>query len=162
MAASKHALQRSIAKLAIGVAVDVAKRQELAAPQQVAERAEEFQIKVSGVAADLPAWTVSQIAFDNIYTQATGRRTSDLTRPQVSVGFEQTVGVSNAPGSARLVPVFASLVVTDWSLTEDDAIDGCTFACAAIAPGDQVRFQGFMHLTIQGFGAPLEDRDSGD
>lgn len=158
--AREHALQRSIAKLAIGVARDVTRARELGAPQQVAERAEDFQIKVSGIAADFPVWTEGELYFDNIYTQATGRRTSDLDRPQVNTGFEMISGVGQS--GARLTPVFASLVVTEWSLTADDAIDGCTFMCAAIAPGDQVQFQGFFHLTIQGFGAPAEDRDTSD
>lgn len=160
MAATKHAIQRSIGQLAIGVARDVAAKERLAQPQQVMERAEEFQIKVSGLAADLPVWATGELAFDIAYTQAIGRRFSELVRPQISVGFEQTTGVGAT--AARLTPVFASLVVTEWSLTPDDTIDGCTFAAAAIAPGDQVQFTGFIHLTIQGFGAPLEDRDTRD
>jgi hypothetical protein len=160
MAASQHALQRSIAKLAIGVARDVSRSHAMAQPNQIAERAEEFQIKVSGVAADLPIWTTADLAFDNAYTQASGRRLSELQRPQIGVGFEQTAGVGGS--GARLTPVFASLVVIDWSVNNGDLIDGCSIACAAIAPGDQVTFQGYFHLTIQGFGAPLEDRDSRD
>lgn len=159
--ASTHAIHRAAEKLAIGVARDVSSARDADAPYRVDERWDMFQVQAQGIAGDDPIWQFGDLPFDNVYTKLDGRRNSDLQRPQIMWAFEQTVGVSATSG-LPLTPIIPTLIVTDWAITDDDRIEGCSFAVCALAPGDSVRFDGFFHLTIQGFGSPSQDSDTGD
>lgn len=157
----QHALARSIRKLAIGVVRDVDARQAGKAANSFSEREEQYQIAISGTATDYPLWTTAVLPFETAFTIATGNRESSLQRPQVAVGFELTA-VQRQNDALEWEPVTAGVLVTavvrDYAFDDAHAIKSATVLIGATAPGDELRFSGFVHITFQGLGAPRESQ----
>lgn len=166
-AADQHALARSIRRLAIGVVRDVDSRRRGRDVAALAEREEQFQIAVSGIATDYPAWATVKLDFDTQFTSlATGNRMSMLQRPQVTTGFELTSVERQNADTGVWEPTDAGVVcvalVRDYSFDAANAINGATVQCCAIAPGDELMFTGFAHVSFQGLGAPGDDQPDED
>lgn len=162
-----HALQRSIAKLAVGVAQDITTKAERTALSSLGEREEQFQVRISGIASDYPLWTEVVLSFSQTFSMANGQRMSELSRPQFRTGFEMENAVSSLPVDATEqnpdivgVQFFANIV--RWTFDGAGNIVGAHVALAACAPGDSVVFTGYAHLCFQGWGALTDMPDDGD
>ena len=157
--AEKQALARSIRQLTIGVVRDVDRRRSGREANALAEREEQFQIAVSGTATDYPLWVTAELSLATAFSIATGARDSTLQRPQVAVGFELT-SVMRENDDREWEPVTAgvlvSAVVRDYHFDAAHALDRAVVLIGATAPGDELRFTGFVHITFQGYGAPRE------
>lgn len=158
-----HALNRSILKLATSA---VRTKDARAALSAIADRAEQFQIKVSGKASDFPVWAFTDLLFDQTFSVATGNRMSSLTRPQIYTGYELDGVFSQLPpaadGTVPAVGVELSAGVRQWLLDDAGNIRGARVQVGATAPGDNVRFSGFVHIAFHGFGHLTEQPDTGD
>jgi len=163
---SAHALNRSVLKLATTALKDVRTKDAREALSLVGDRAEHFQIKVSGKASDFPAWQETDLIFDQTFSVATGNRMSLLTRPQVLTGYEvESVATSlppNADGSVTQSGVILHAGVMRWLLDDAGNIRGARMQVAATSPGDTVRFTGYVHDAFHGFGALTEQPDTED
>lgn len=161
-----HALNRSILKLATTAVRDVRAKDARDAQTLIGDRAEQFQIKVSGLASDFPVWQQTDLLFDQTFSVATGNRMSHLTRPQVATGYE-ILGVNSqvppaATGVVAPVGVILTAGVRQWLLDDAGNIRGARVQVGATSPGDNVRFSGFVHIAFHGFGALTEQPDTGD
>lgn len=162
---SGHSLARSIRRLAIDTVRDADARQRQVAGGAMLERDEQVQVKVSGRATDLPAWVTVDVAFDTVFTIATGNRQSNLQRPQVSFGYEitRTQRAPNIEALSVYEGIFITAYVRDWVFDEGThAITGAQLAVGAYAPGDDLQFESFIHMTFQGLGSPNEPSDEAD
>lgn len=162
-ASDAHSLARSVRKLAVGAVRDMNDRQAGAAIAGVSEREEQFQLAVSGVATDYPAWASTLLPFDTDFVMESAQRDSSLLRPQVSFGYEisrleRLDGPLYVPVEDAAVVMAA--VVRDWQIDGPNLISGVRIVISAHAPGDELRFTGFVHVTVQGFGTPREDDDN--
>lgn len=161
--ADNHAVARSIRRLAIDVSRQVNQRKGQVEYGGMAEREEQFQIKLSGVAADYPAWATAFLNFETAFTVANGRRKNTNQRPQVAVGYEliSTGRVGQNGTYVENVPegIMLTGAVREWHFGESDVIDGANISIAAFAPGDQINFVAFVHFTFQGYGQPNELTD---
>jgi hypothetical protein len=157
--ADQHRLARSIRKLAIGVARDVEVRRAGRAANTMDEREEQFQIAIQGIATDYPFWQTIVVDFATAFTIAGGDRQSTLQRPQVSIGCELT-DVERQNDQLVWEPVSDGVILTavvrDYGFDDAHAINSATVAVCAIAPGDELTFSGFVHVSFQGFGAPRD------
>lgn len=151
MSTGQHALERSISQLSIGLTRESAARERVA-PTKVQERIERFQIRLTGMAADLPDWQDIELAFDTMFSPATGNSSSTLKYPQLSGGYERESGGL----------VLATAVVSEWRFNDASLIEGAIVSIGAIAPGQQVDFRGYYHLTFEGLGALLQTSPTGD
>lgn len=161
-----HALSRSVLRLATTAATNAQVKSSREALSLVGDRAEQFQIKVSGKASDFPAWQITALIFDQTFSVATGNRMSLLTRPQVSTGYEISTVATEAPpavdGTVPTVGVVLTAGVREWLFDDAGNIRGARVQIGATAPGDNVAFNGFVHITFHGFGALTEQPDTGD
>jgi hypothetical protein len=157
--ADQHALGRSIRRLAIGMVRDVDQRRTMKSQNTLDEREEQFQIAVSGTATDYPLWSAIDLGLDTAFSIATGNRNSTLQRPQLSFGYELTA-VLRQNDALVWEPVsdgvILSAVLRDYHFDSAHTLDRATVLLCAIAPGDELQFTGFVHVTFQGFGAPRE------
>ena len=158
-----HSLARSVRRLAVGVVRDMNDRQAGTAIAGVAEREEQFQLAVSGIATDYPAWASTLLPFDTEFVRDSAQRDSSLLRPQVYFGYELTT-LERLDGPMWLPATDAAVVmagvVRDWQIVGPNLINGVRLVLSAHAPGDELRFTGFVHVTVQGFGTPREDDDN--
>jgi hypothetical protein len=163
-----HAIQRSISKLAHGIAQEIRSTEQRRKDGALVECVEQFQISVSGTASDYPGWLELELNFNQRFTIGTGNRESNLQRPHFHSSFELTTGqsqnatvIESAPGGVtRSDPVIFHAVVTEWVLDDMAMVSGCKLKLGAVAPGDTVVFQGFVHVSFQGLGAPIQDEDT--
>lgn len=157
---ARHSLQRSIRKLAIDVVRDRDRRTGGRQVNAADEREEQFQIQVSGLATDYPAWATFDLEFDTIFALGNGRRDSGLVRPHVLMGYELVDVLRSNPdtGHSDQVPegVLLMAAVRKWHFTSSLTIDGATLSVCAHAPTDELSFRGFVHVTVQGFGSPSD------
>jgi hypothetical protein len=161
--ADNHAVARSIRRLAIDAHRHINQRKGQVDYGGMAEREEQFQIKLSGIAADYPAWATAFLPFETVFTPSNGRRQNTVQRPQVAVGYEliSTGRVAQNGTYVESVPegIMLTGAVRGWHFGPSDVIDGADVSIAAFAPGDQINFVAFVHFTFQGFGTPNELTD---
>jgi hypothetical protein len=162
-ARAQHSLSRSIQRLAVDVVRDRERRVAGTGPMRMAEREEQFQIQVSGIATDMPGYVSAELEFETGFVIASGDRNSELQRPQVMMGYELTevARINVEAGQVTQPPalgVILCAVIRDWKFTESLVMTGASVAVTAIAPGDEVSFRGFVHVTFEGYGAPTEPK----
>lgn len=157
----EHRLARSIHRLAIQTVREASQRSDRNREGVMAEREEQFQVKMSGIASDYPAWATAYLPFDTVFTIATGNRRSSLQRPQIMVGFEvlRTARRQGAYAFTAAEGVILTAFVREWHFDDAHAIDGATVTIGAHAPGDELEFDAFAHITFQGFGTASESSD---
>jgi hypothetical protein len=163
-----HALHRSIGTLAHGIAQEILNTERSRQWGALRECVEQFQISVSGTASDYPGWLELELKFTQHFVTVTGNRMSDLERPHFYYGFELVTGqsqnaivIENTPGGVtRSDPVMFCAVVTEWVISDASMVTGAKLKLGAIAPGDTVVFDGFVHVSFQGLGATYQDEDT--
>lgn len=115
------------------------------------ELEQQFQVAISGDAAEAIAWTTTDVTFDVEFLDATDQRYSNLTEPQFTHGAVLT----------STTPVVIAACVTLWVTDDRGVIVGATVAVGACNPGSTTTaFTGAIHLSFQGFGSlPNEPAD---
>lgn len=153
-----HALQRSLSAMTIGVLRRQKERADDRRPIELTEREHQFQLPVSGTAYQGIVWTKRDVDFDTIFFGATGYRDSEFERPQVHYGFVIEPADKNQP----VLPIIPTLAV-EWKVDDMEATYGATLHIGVHSPTvDPVDFEGFLHITFQGWGSPLENSTEGD
>ncbi|MEA2492978.1 MAG: hypothetical protein QOJ29_889 [Thermoleophilaceae bacterium] len=148
--ANAHALHRSLAALTFGVARDVENKKRQARLDALGEREQQFQIDVSGWASGDPFFGEMDVKFGiGFVTDPRGQRDSDLIFPQVTFGTVYDRGNRS--------PIVLLPSVVDWDIRDETLYVGCTLQVGVWAPRnrDPDRFAAVLHMTIQGFGAPM-------
>jgi hypothetical protein len=147
-----QALERSFKGLRIGATLDMQKIQERAEKDGLIEREEQFHIAVSGLAEEFFEWTTTKIKFATAFVDATGQRDSPFDRPHIAVGCEIYTPV----------PVAINAVVMEWETTDRNETVGATIAIGVSSSDQATKFKGAVHLTIQGYGAPINTFDDAE
>lgn len=143
-----HAGQRAIADLTIGVAKATKARQDRVDQLGLQETYLQYQLPIGGTAGTLPGFATQAITFDFPFHYAPGQRDSDLEVPHFTHGSEVDGDVS------------VSTSVRSWDIDSDTgAILGATIGVSTIAAVEFVTFEGFVHVTFQGFCTPEDTPD---
>jgi hypothetical protein len=166
---STHALERSIRAMSTGALLSLdAKRTDLGY-DALQEIEHQFQIPIWGIASSGVGWSTFDVPFDVQFFFAPEQRDSPLAVPHFSYG-PVVSGVPSPDGASAdpnnpdcLVAVFCQVV--EWSHDEAlDVTDGARVGVGVSTIGSavDVRFDGYVHLTFQGYGNVIEDlTDSG-
>jgi hypothetical protein len=147
MTVRTHALQRSIRALTIDGIRALDKRREMLGFDAMGEFEQQFQIELEVM-----------VAFDVDFYNAVDQRDSPYTLPHFTYGAVITGGA----------PALITACVRQWDIDDTDTVHGATVAVGVCNPGTEVasRFIGQLHMTFQGYGAPVEgsppDLDTGD
>lgn len=161
---TRHALERSLGAMTVGVARDRADREREAAHQRLQEIEEQFQRPIQGTPGSGIVWDAIELKFQTSFVNATGQRDSPHETPQMWVGAEIQSGQ----------PVMVTACVMEWKMVDGEEIVGATVAIGAWAdasapviggpatapgapPATPGPFRGFVHLTFQGYGAPADE-----
>lgn len=141
-------LQRSISAMGFGLQQEVQRKVGETARSKLTEIEQQFQIEVNGDADSRLVWATEKLQFQEIlYYAPTQRVGNRLDTPHVYFGCEMK------SGPLTLI----SGCVKEW---EGDRGSGYSGAVIGIAAQGNGKFRGVLHVTVQGFGAPL-DHDNG-
>lgn len=158
MPVASNSLQRSLAYLTLGAVRDIERARAAVASSKLQEGFQQFQIPVMGTANYGVLWAKLKLEFDFIFFAATGQRDSPYDRPQFSYGYV----VEAADDKAPVVPVFVSCAV-QYIDTDDGATRGCWLHVGVLSPTAEARpFEGYLHVTFQGWGAPSDDAEGNE
>lgn len=143
----KHGLQRAVTGMTIGHIRSLEKRRAMLGYDALGEIQNRFQVPISGAAGAEIGWDEVEVTFDVKFVYAPEQYDSPLTMPHFTYGPVLDVAVA------------ISAAVTDWTADTTGAITGATVKLGACQPGASgtTAFEGFVHLTFKGFGAPKED-----
>lgn len=153
MSTSRHAVSRAVQQLAVGATVDLERRRALTGADALGEIIHQFQVPVSGTCDELPTWANVPLSFAAAFHDATGQRDSPYAEPNFTYGVMLT----------SATPVVVCAAVMSWTRrTDHDAIIGAVVAVGVFNPDGKTDFDGYVHLSFQGYGAPIEDHDALD
>lgn len=158
MTVKVHALNRSIRALTIDGIRALDKRREMLGFDAMGEIEQQFQLEIEGSAGAIIAWSEVNVAFHVDFYSAADLRDSPYTVPHFTFGAVLTGGA----------PALISACVREWDIDDTDTVHGAKVAVGVCNPGatQATRFDGYLHLTFQGYGAPVEgslpDLDTGD
>ena len=139
-----HQAQRAIADLTVKSIKATKRLDDWYEQMGLAEVDQQFQVDISGVAYDTPAFVTTEIAFDFPFHYAPGQRDSDLERPHFTYGTE-------VDGPAML-----TVSVTAWEIdAATGAYIGATVQISALS-ATELGFNGKVHLNFQGVSAADE------
>lgn len=151
MSVRRHALERSERQVRISSPLAWERRRAQLAYDALGEIEQQFHCPFSGSAGGIVAYSSVTVEFEVDFFDAPEQRDSALFEPHL------TFGAYLAPGAET---VMFSAAVNEW-VTDDQrgAYTGAVVTVAACAPGatSTVAFEGRLHLTFQGFGAPKEN-----
>lgn len=137
---------RTVNELTLGGAVALDRRRDKLGLDELTEMAQQFQVAISGSASSAVAWRTVELVFDIEFMGATEQRYSNLVRPHFNCGVVLESG---------LVIVHAH--VSAWGLNDLGFYEGADVKIAVFDPdGGPTSFEGFVDLTFQGYGAPME------
>lgn len=160
---STHALERTIRQLSTGGALGLDARRSAAGYDQLQEIEAQIQIPIWGIAASGAGWSKFNIAFDVQFMFAPEQRDSPLAVPHFTFGPV----VSGVPYPVEATPdpnnpdslVAITCQIVEWGV--DQALGSIIGAVVGIGTstlgGGSVKFNGYVHLTFQGYGSPLEN-----
>lgn len=155
-ARTQHLLARSVRKLAVDIVRDTSVKRLRDADTVLAEREEQVQLAVSGLATAAPGWAVIAVPFQQVFTTSTERRQSQLDRPHTWFGYEM-VSLSDAETDAPSAGgVMLAAHVSSWSMQDGINITGAKVAVSAFAPVRSFNFRAVVHMTFQGYGVPRD------
>lgn len=157
MSVKVHALNRSIQALTIDTIRALDKRREMLGFDAMGEFEQQFQLEIDGEAGAIIAWFDVDVRFDIDFYRAEDQRDSPYTVPHFWYGAVITTET----------PALISACVRAWDIDDSDTVHGARVAIGVCNPGATVAtpFSGYVHLTFQGYGAPVEgevDMDIGD
>lgn len=166
---STHALERSIRSMSTDAILSLDARRTSRGYDQLQELEHQFQIPIWGIASSGVGWSSFNVPFDVEFFFAPEQRDSPLAVPHFSYG-PVVSGVPSPDDAAPdpnnpdcLVAVFCQVV--EWA--RDPAMDSVVGAVVGIGVstiGGQVdvRFDGYVHLTFQGYGNVMDESSAGD
>lgn len=137
-------LEQALKGLTVGTIRDMSDAADRAAKDGLIEREEQFQIEVSGRAEEFFSWSIAEIKFGTLFTNATGQRDSELEQPHFTYGASVI--------TATPVGLLAS--VMEWIETDRKEIVGCKIAIGVASTDKATKFRAFLHATFQGYGQP--------
>lgn len=146
-------LQRSITKMTLSLARAIDAKKHAADHYGLCEREIQYQYPLTGMTGSVPVETTITIPFDVHFVGDAGfARDSQLTAPQLRVGFERTLGPAGLICYAH---------VTQWLTDPDLAYIGAIVAVGVHQPaiasgGDGNAFNIVAHIAFQGYGAPWD------
>lgn len=157
MSVKVHALERSIQALTIDSIRALDKRRTMLGYDAMGEFEQQFQLEIDGSAGAIIAWHEIEITFSVDFYRAEDQRDSPYTVPHFTYGAVITGGT----------PALITACVRRWDIDDSDTVHGATVAVGVCNPGATAAtpFVGYLHLTFQGYGAPVEgeaDTDIGD
>jgi hypothetical protein len=153
-----HQLERSLSRMTLGVVRRVREVEAASSHLKLTEREEQFQIPIQGTAYQGIVWIKKPITFETRFFGATGQRDSELERPQVSYGYV----IDPTDPSEPTAPLVVSLAC-EFRSDDREATYAAVVHIGVHSPTpDPVDFEGYVHLTFQGWGAPIEDESTGD
>lgn len=152
-----HAINRSIRALTIDTVRALDERRHMLGLDALGELEQQFQLPIEGSAGEVLAFFEVPVQFDVEFYNAPEQRMSPYTLPQFTYG---TVITSEQP-------VLVTACVRRWDLDDAETVKGALVAVGVCSPGTTVEipFVGYVHLTFQGYGAPVEnfaDLDTGE
>lgn len=166
---STHALERSISALSTGALLALDAKRTANGYDALQELEHQFQIPIFGIASSGVGWNTFDVPFDVQFFFAPEQRDSPLAVPHFSYG-PVVSGVPSPDGTDPdpnnpdcLVAVFCQVV--EWSRDQTlDVIDGAMVGVGVSTVGSNtdVRFDGYVHLTFQGYGNVVEADAYGD
>ncbi len=155
MSIKRGALGRS-QRLQLAVPLDLEKRRALLGYDMLQEQEQQFQLPIAGTAAAAISFASVDLLFAVDFFDAPEQRDSPLSVPQFTFGafIAPTVQPDNPTGA-----VLVTACVSEWTLDDRGAIVGATVTVGTCVPGaaDEFPFEGYVHLTFQGYGAPSEN-----
>lgn len=137
------AVGRLISEIVVGGPVDARAREKRDDDMALKEVELQFQIRIldGSIASAIIGWTAIQVNFPYELMYADGQRDSSLAFPHFTFGAHATP------------PQAVQAVVREWLRNEaSGAITGAIVAVGAIGEGS---YTGWVHLTFQGYAAPL-------
>lgn len=147
-----QALRGSLHAVSIDTVKSVREREHQLAHDGLGELEHQFHIHLDGTAETLIAWTSVDISFDVDFFHAEEQRDSPLDVPHFLWG-------SYLPEDELATdPPAIQAHVTGWTRDDRGAFIGATVKIGVWSPGgDSLDYQGWVHVSFQGWGAPAEN-----
>jgi hypothetical protein len=122
----------------------------------------QYQVPIWGIATARPAWSTFTLAFDVQFVFAPEQRDSPLSVPHFSFGPvvsgvaspDETNPDPDNPDS--LVAVFCQVVEWGRDLAADAVIGAVLGVGVSTLGGADVKFDGYVHLSFEGYGTIAE------
>jgi hypothetical protein len=157
----KHEIQRAADALHFDAIRDIEARRARLSVDELGEIANDIQVEISGIATTTPVWADIDITFDVDLLDAPEQRDSPLSTPHVHHGFH--MHFTDADGEPVAVGVHLHAFIVKWVKDDRGVWTSAKLRVGmSVLPGDEVdevHVHGFLHLTIHGYGAPVEDYD---
>ncbi|GAC1522411.1 MAG: hypothetical protein NVS3B1_07740 [Marmoricola sp.] len=137
-------LHRSISAIGFGFQQETIRKTAETSRSKLQEVEQQFQIEVQGDADSRLVWTEQELNFHEILYYAPAQRASNrLETPHVYFGSVMKSGN----------PTALHGVVKRWKQSATGAFVGAFIGIAAQGNG---KFAAYLHVTVQGYGAPLD------
>lgn len=145
MSISADNIGRSISALGFRIHGEMEAKRAEGAASKLAETDQQFQVDVSGEAAQLVEWTTIDVTFDETIYRAPAQRQNPLEEPHFTFGSTMQ----------SETPVMLHATVQGWTLDSAGNFIGATVAIGAAAPAvSPTQFSARVHLTFQGYSSP--------
>lgn len=156
MSLSVHSVERAIKAGSLHNILDLDKRRAALGYDQMQEIEHQFQIAIEGTATTNLTWSTFDLPFDVEFYFAPQQRDSPLVVPHFTYGSAVTGTTTDVTNPDGLIGIMASIV--GWAQDAREAIAGARVGVGVLCGGPTVDttvdFDGYLHLTFQGFGAP--------
>lgn len=153
-----HALGRAVRRLSVGGAVALERRRAMLDIDKLHEMELQFQIPLSGTVDEGVYWSEATLEFEYDFFSAPSQRDSPLTMPHFTYGAVVS-GESVAESNPNGVP-YVTCAVVEYVTDAREAVTGARVAVGVSAPDGETEYEGYVHLSFQGFGTPSEDLDA--
>lgn len=145
MSIAENSIARSISTLGFRLADQQHAKKQEGAASKLAETDQQFQVTVSGEAAQLVEWTEITVTFDETIYVAPSQRQNALEEPHFTFGSSMQSDT----------PVMLHATVQKWTKDTSGNFTGAVVALgAAAASSSLTKFKATVHLTFQGFSSP--------
>jgi hypothetical protein len=147
------AVSRSLAAIAIEEPQQHDEGEQMLAPLEGGDMAQNIQFPVSGNASAKAAWTSVEVFWRYPFFQKydKSRTDSNLDNPTFTYGVEMLTDA----------PVVVFVAVRDWLESDEGWQIGARMRVSCFSPGfsgnKKIQFQGIVHCTFMGWAAPAED-----
>ncbi len=150
MSVARHSLERAGRGVRISAPLALDKRRAMLGYDQLQEIEHQFQIPISGMSGAVAGYATTTLTFDVDFFDAPEQRDSALAVPHFSFGA--VIDGAN---------IMVSACVKEWTTDERGAIIGAEVTIGVASPGTttSAAYEGYVHLTFQGYGAVSENAD---
>lgn len=156
MSVRRHALTRGQREVVVAAPIAAERRRAMLAADALDERELQFQLPISGTVEATPAFGTVDLTFDIEFFDAPEMRDSPLRYPQFSFGY--FIDPTDQDESNPTGAVMLTACVSEWVIDPRGAFTGAKVTvCVCVPGGGGFPYSGFVHLTFQGYGAPVEN-----